>query len=193
MNYILVILLSYLTGAIPFAYITVKLVGKKDIREYGSGNVGATNAMRILGWKWAIAVFLLDIFKGIFSVLYISKLGPQNSFIKIIAAFCVIIGNVYSIFLKFDGGKGAATSLGVVISLTPVGAFAGIGVWLLTLLTTKISSIATLITAIFVSVFNFIYYDTIYINIFIIVMVLFLVFTHRSNIKRLVKGKENKL
>ena len=194
LNYLFVVLLSYFLGSIPFAYIMVKIVKNEDVRDYGSGNVGATNALRVLGWKYAVFVFIFDILKGFTAVFFISRIGDGSPVFKIVAALCVIFGHVFSIFLKFDGGKGAATGLGVVIALSFWGAISGLVIWALTLWRTRISSLATLLTASFVGIVTYIYYPSrLEINLFISVMVLFVIFTHKENIRRLLKGEENKL
>ena len=193
MGYILVGLISYFIGAIPFSFLAVKLISGKDIRNFGSGNVGSTNAYRIIG-KYAIFPFLFDIAKGFCSVFLISQIGGASPYFKIAAAITVILGHVYSVFLKFEGGKGAATGLGVILALSPLGALTGLVVWGVVLLTSKISSLATLSTAVYVSIFSYIVYPNQFeINIFISIMVLFIIFTHKSNIKRLIKGEESKI
>ncbi|TYB30923.1 MAG: glycerol-3-phosphate 1-O-acyltransferase PlsY [Candidatus Mcinerneyibacterium aminivorans] len=193
MEYIIVGILSYLLGAVPFSFLSVKVFSGEDIREHGSGNVGATNAYRIIG-KYAIIPFLFDIAKGFCSVYFISQVGGVSPYFKVIAAITVIVGHVYSVFLKFDGGKGAATGLGVIIALSPLGALTGLVVWAAVLLLSRISSFATLITAVYVSIFSYLAYPSQKeINIFISIMVIFIVFTHKSNIKRLIRGEEKKI
>ena len=193
LSYLAVVILSYLLGSIPFAYLVVKIVSGKDIRQYGSGNVGATNAYRIVGIKFAVLVFLLDFLKGLVAVIYLSKLAGNSPYTKIVAALFVLLGHLFTIFLKFKGGKGAATGLGIITALSPIGALTGVVVWIIVLKFGKIVSVATIITALYIPIFSFIYYSQKEINLFILFMSLLVIFMHKSNIKRLLSGTENKI
>ena len=127
---ILFIILSYFIGSIPFGVVLGKLICKKDIREYGSKNIGTTNAIRVLGKKVGFLVFFCDVFKGCFIIILIKILGitnvwktPEGIDIFLYGA-AAILGHSFSIFLNFKGGKAVATSLGVVLVLTPIPAIA---------------------------------------------------------------------
>ena len=125
MNFTIVLIISYFLGAIPFAYIMTRLISGKDIRRYGSGNVGATNAARILGFKYGLLVALLDVLKGILAMTIAKTLLPVDSpdYFLLIAALVVIIGHNWTVFLKFSGGKGVATTFGVLFNLFPIAFF----------------------------------------------------------------------
>ncbi|HGJ64617.1 TPA: glycerol-3-phosphate acyltransferase, partial [bacterium] len=115
---IIALILSYILGAIPFAYIIVKGIKGIDIRNQGSGNVGFTNALRLIGWGPGLLVLIADMAKGAIAVLFISRLGliQQNAlsvYMPVICGFSAIIGHIWTVFLKFRGGKGVATSLGI--------------------------------------------------------------------------------
>ena len=119
---ILLCLTTYLIGSIPFAYLYGKHIKKIDIREHGSKNVGATNALRVLGTKAGIIVLVLDILKGLLPVIFFSKWIGENysQFIPVLIGICAILGHTFTVFLKFKGGKGVATSAGVVLALDPI-------------------------------------------------------------------------
>lgn len=121
MHYILLSVFSYILGSIPFAYIIVKLFAKKNVLAEGSGNVGAMNSYEITRNKWiGISVFLLDFFKGFVSVQVSKSFFPESDLALFISATCVVLGHNYSIFLKFKGGKGLATTSGVLFLIQPI-------------------------------------------------------------------------
>ncbi|MFW6269790.1 MAG: glycerol-3-phosphate 1-O-acyltransferase PlsY, partial [Bacillota bacterium] len=120
MNVFLIMILSYLIGSIPFAYLITRLTTGKDVRSLGSGNVGATNAARAMGFKFGLMVGVLDVLKGVFAVLLAKHLlSAEPEYYFFISSFLVIIGHNWSVFLKFSGGKGVATTFGVLVSIYP--------------------------------------------------------------------------
>ena len=114
---IAILLFAYLIGSIPFGYIITRLIRDVDIRHYGSGNIGATNVLRLLGWKLGLLVFLLDAAKGVAAVLLAGAISDQDA-LPFLAGLAVLLGHCFPIFLKFKGGKGAATGIGVIAALS---------------------------------------------------------------------------
>lgn len=196
-----VILLAYLLGSIPTAVWVGKKFYNKDIREFGSGNAGATNTFRVLGKKAGIPVLIFDVLKGWFSVYVLShSLGIDtmtNSFmnIQIALGISAVIGHIYPVFAKFKGGKGVATTLGVVIALDPISAFSCMGVFVVVLLISRIVSVSSMIAAISFPIFVIFIYKTEYISlqVFSVIMSLLIIITHKKNIGRLMKGEEPKI
>lgn len=196
MKIIIVLLFSYLLGSIPNGYIFGKQFAGKDIRNYGSGNVGATNVARVAGYKVGLLVAILDITKGFLSV-YIAKsfLLPEYSMAFVfIAAILAIIGHDWSLFLSFEGGKGVATSVGVILSLFPLAFIVLFVVWIVMIYLTKMVSVGSILGAISLPIsILFIYSSKISYIIFGIIIAALVIFSHRSNIKRILKGNENKM
>ncbi len=186
---LLFILLTYLIASIPFGFIVGKLSGK-DITKEGSGNIGATNVARTIGKKAGVIVLLLDALKG-FIPVYISKLYFDDQFVAVIA-IVAIIGHCYSIFMKFKGGKGVATGLGVLLALSPKVALIVITLWLGIFLTTGYVSLASVISA-FMSWIMMNYVEAnYYYTIAALISSVIIVYKHSSNIERLIKGTENR-
>lgn len=196
MKLILVLLFSYLLGSIPNGYIFGKQFAGKDIRNYGSGNVGATNVARVAGYKVGLLVAILDITKGFLSV-YIAKsfLLPEYSMAFVFtAAILAIIGHNWSMFLSFQGGKGVATSVGVILSLFPLSFIVLFIVWITMIFITKMVSVGSILGAISLPIsILFIYSSESSYIIFGIIIAGLVIFSHRSNIKRILKGNENKM
>jgi len=193
MKVILSIIICYLLGSIPFGYIIAKLFKKIDIREYGSGNIGATNAFRILGPTLASLVLIGDIGKGICSIYLIHFLNIDNLFILIIAGLAVICGHDWSIFLRFKGGKGIATTFGVIFALNLKISILGAMVWLIITILTKYASLASITSLAVMLLFMILFKQPYEYVIFSIIILLIAVIRHRENIKRLRSGKEKKI
>lgn len=200
---LLAIILSYLTGSIPSAYIIVKLVKGVDIRNYGSGNVGFTNALRVVGFLPGIIVLLVDIGKGLLAVLVISKLGNLQPnilsvYMPVLCAGSAIIGHIWTIFLKFHGGKGVATSLGIFFGLNWLAGLLSLIVWLLVVAITRYVSIGSILLcitfciAIFVDRSHFISDNIWSVRALGIVVTALVIYKHKGNIQRLLKGEERK-
>ncbi len=184
MDYIIVIILSYLLGSIPFGLILTQIFLKKDIRDIGSGNIGATNALRSGNKLIGYSTLFLDIFKAILPVLYI-KLNFSD--LVYISALSVFLGHVFPVWLKFKGGKGVATYVGIIFSLN-IYYFLVFGItWILIFLISKYSSLASLVATLSIPIYLF------FTNgnqvIFFGIMFILIFYTHRENIKRL-KNKE---
>ncbi len=184
-------ILSYLIGSIPFSYLLPKWIGKIDIRVHGSGNTGTTNVLRTLGMKVGILSFIGDFFKGILPTLlgliFWGEIGA------IVGGTMAVIGHCYSVWLKFKGGKGVATSAGVLIVLLPkifvillICQFVIIGLF-------KYMSLASISSAILLPIFSIVFKMSFEVVVFSFLLGLFVLFKHRSNIKRLLSGTETKL
>lgn len=187
---ILCIVLSYLCGSIPFAYIFTKLFAGIDIRTVGSGNPGTTNVFRAAGKAAGAITFIADVLKGYIPVFFASQI--YGSFIfSAICAMAVIAGHMFPVFLNFKGGKGVAAALGVFLALLPLPSIAAAGVFIIVFLLTGIvslgsicASIALVIAAIFVAPIDAV--------IFCAIIAAIVIYKHKSNIKRIKDGTENK-
>jgi glycerol-3-phosphate acyltransferase PlsY len=191
------IFLSYLIGSIPTAYIFGKSLKGIDIREHGSGNVGATNVFRVLGKKPGIFVLLLDILKGIIAVAVVSDLlGLTEVIYRVILAVAVVCGHNWTVFLGFKGGKGIATSFGVLIGLTikiavirPVLILAVL-IWLVCFFTTRIISVSSIVAATCLPIVMVLTDQEITIICLGVMFCIFVVLRHKANIRRLFAGQE---
>ena len=179
---------SYLIGSIPFGLILTKIFLKKDIREIGSGNIGATNALRTGNKLIGYSTLILDVLKAVVPVLYIKINFPDLVYISALFAF---IGHVFSVWLKFKGGKGVATYVGILFSLNIIyGLVFGI-CWLIIFFISKYSSLASLIGSLSIPVYILIL-EGLENVFFYIIMFILIFFTHRENIKRLKNKEETK-
>jgi glycerol-3-phosphate acyltransferase PlsY len=195
------LVLAYSIGSIPTSYIFGKFLKKVDIRKHGSGNVGATNIFRVVGKLPALAVLLLDIFKGSFAVFFLPEIFFNNTIgvtmgfeiYQILLGLFVIAGHVFSVFLKFKGGKGVATTAGVLLVLAPKVLIASLIIWILVFLAFRVVSVASIIASIFLPIFAIIFGSPIYLVLFTVLLCIFGTYKHKANIKRLIRGEEKKL
>ena len=178
-------IISYLMGSIPFGLILTKIFLKKDIREIGSGNIGATNALRTGNKLIGYSTLILDIVKAIIPVIYVKINYPELIYI---ASLCAFLGHVFPIWLKFKGGKGVATYVGILFSINILLGFVFIIIWVIIFLISRYSSLSSIIGAFSIPVYNLIT-GQIYSSVFFGIMFILIFFTHRENIKRL-KNKE---
>jgi acyl phosphate:glycerol-3-phosphate acyltransferase len=208
----LIIILSYLAGSIPTGLLVARWAKGLDIRTMGSGNIGSTNAMRVLGWKWGLVVQFGDLAKGLLAVLIIARLHygdfpfnnrtPFEEFtvVQIIAGISAVLGHIFSVFLNFRGGKGINTAAGMLVGIAPIDISIALIVFLIVVLSTgyvslgSISAATAFPTTLFVR-FNFLHdnipsYHTLI--LFSIGLSLLLIHAHRANIKRLLAGQENR-
>ena len=181
-------IISYLMGSIPFGFILTKIFLKKDIREIGSGNIGATNALRTGNKIIGYATLILDICKAIIPVIYTKINFPELIFI---ASLCAFLGHVFPIWLKFKGGKGVATYVGILFSINILFALIFAISWIITFVFTKYSSLSSLIGSLSLPTYLLITGQTNNVSFFIIMFVL-IFFTHRENVKRLKNKEESK-
>ncbi|WP_202809377.1 glycerol-3-phosphate 1-O-acyltransferase PlsY [Staphylococcus equorum] len=199
MMIIIMLILSYLIGAFPSGYVIGKLFYKKDIRQFGSGNTGATNSFRVLGKPAGFLVTFLDIFKGFIVVFFplwlpVSAEGPISSFFTnglIVGAFA-ILGHVYPVYLGFKGGKAVATSAGVILGMNPILLIILAAIFFIILKLTKYVSLSSIIASICCLIGAVFIRDIILVIVSIGVVVL-LIIRHRSNIVRIFKGEEPKI
>ena len=187
MDYIVTALISYLFGSIPFGYLFTKILLKKDIRNVGSGNIGATNVLRTGNKSLGYLTLILDIAKAVVPVIYIKFNYPDLVYIS---ALCAFLGHLFPIWLKFKGGKGVATFVGILISINIYYALVFGIVWTLTFLISKYSSLSSLFASISIPIYLVITNQG---NIiFFIIMFVLIFYTHRENIKRLINKEETK-
>jgi len=196
-----ILILSYLVGSIPTAIIVGKITQKIDIRQYGSGNAGGTNAFRVLGWKAGLFVSLFDVAKGTFATAVISQIrfdAPivNPTLIMILAGLCAILGHTFTIFAGFKGGKGVAAGAGMLIALYPIAFGICLLIFVLVLLSTGLVSVSSISAAVSLPIVLWILNQFPAFNIetalliFSLIIPAFIIFTHRSNIARLLKGEE---
>ena len=187
MDYIVTALISYLFGSIPFGYLFTKILLKKDIRNVGSGNIGATNVLRTGNKSLGYLTLILDIAKAVVPVIYIKFNYPDLVYIS---ALCAFLGHLFPIWLKFKGGKGVATFVGILISINIYYALVFGIVWILTFLISRYSSLSSLFASISIPIYLLIINQS---NIiFFIIMFVLIFYTHRENIKRLINKEETK-
>ncbi|MDA1763302.1 glycerol-3-phosphate 1-O-acyltransferase PlsY [Bacillus cereus] len=187
---IVTLILSYLIGSISFALVIGKMFYKKDIRDYGSGNLGATNAYRVLGIKAGVIVAIVDILKGTLACLL--PLILSSTVNPIVCGLLAILGHIFSVFAGFKGGKAVATATGVFLFLTPLGVFVGFVVFVLTLLFTKYVSLSSMLAGIALFFYSLIFEDKVIIALSLLISVSIIIL-HRQNIKRILNGTENKI
>lgn len=202
---ILGILISYLIGSIPTAYILGRILKGIDIRKFGSGNVGATNALRVLGKGAGITVLVLDILKGFIVVVFLGNLmatkitSISDDILRIILGLSCILGHNWTIFLGFKGGKGVATTFGVLLGLAlkinglnwVVGSM--ILTWLAVFIVIRIVSVASVFAAITLPIYMIVFKQSRILLLLSAILCLFIVMRHRSNLKRIFEGKETRL
>lgn len=201
-NWIIVPLLGYLAGSTPFGYLFARVVSGMDIRREGSGNIGATNVARVLGPKWGILILFLDLLKGSLSVLLLPKLaGPELQHdLGVWAGFAAIIGHMYPIWLRFRGGKGVATALGVVLALSPMATLAAVTTFLFIVGSTRFVSLGSVCAVTAFGVTHYLQTGSAAfsdqhrsLSIFSVAVPLMIIVAHRQNLLRLVRGQESKL
>ncbi len=188
----LVLIAAYLLGSLPFGYILSKVLLKTDIRQHGSGNIGATNVLRVVGWRAALPVFLLDMLKG-FLAVSIARLVIDVPAVYLGAGFLAMLGHSYPVFLGFRGGKAAATAIGVMAALSGWALLIMALVALAVVALTRYVSMGSIVGALLVPIiFMILGFDLPYI-IFGIATALLIIIRHKENIERLLKGSESKL
>jgi len=188
MDFITLLVLSYLTGSIPFGKIIAQKRGV-DIQKKGSGNIGFTNTARALGFKPAIFVLIGDILKGFIPAkLALAFLSFEQVQIIVLAA---VLGHIFPIWLKFKGGKGVATGLGVLIALNLKLTLIALSIFLITFLLTKIVSVSSLLSTWSLPILAYLIYPNL--TLFLLTLAIIITLSHRENIARLIKGTENKI
>ena len=188
MEIFLIGIISYLMGSIPFGFILTKIFLKKDIREIGSGNIGATNALRTGNKIIGYLTLILDILKAVIPILYVKFFFQESIYIS---SLCAFLGHVFPIWLKFRGGKGVATYVGILFSINIYFGFIFLVSWAITFLVSKYSSLSSLIASASIPIYLLILsqFDQVF---FFTTMFILIFFTHRENIKRLKNKEETK-
>jgi acyl phosphate:glycerol-3-phosphate acyltransferase len=190
--FIVLLVLAYLMGSIPFGLLVGKLFYHVDIREHGSGNVGTTNTFRVLGKKAGVAVLICDMLKGFIPAFLAAHILHLNPWFTIFIAAAPVVGHMYSVFLKGSGGKGVATGAAVVLALVPVAFLIVLGVWLVLLLVTRYVSLASLIASFLVPVLVILFHDPLPYEIAAVLVAIIVWWAHRGNIRRLLTGQEHR-
>lgn len=201
MNELLLILLAYLIGSIPTSLIVSKSQFNIDIRDYGSGNAGATNTFRVLGSKWGTIVMFFDMLKGLIAakLAYLIPFYSQNEFeltnFQIGLGLAAVLGHIFPIWAEFRGGKGVATLFGLIIAVSPWTALSCSGVFLLVLFLTRFVSLSSILASLAFPVFILVIFnvDNTAYRIFAIAVALLVIMTHQKNISRLISGNESKV
>ena len=188
MDFLIIGIISYLIGSIPFGFILTKIFLKKDIREVGSGNIGATNTLRAGNKLIGYLTLTLDIIKAIIPVIYTKIYLPDFLYL---ASLCAFLGHVFPVWLKFKGGKGVATYVGILFSINIYFGIIFTIIWLITFVISKFSSLSSLIASVSIPIYLLILtqFDQL---IFFTIMFVLIFFTHRENIKRLKNKEETK-
>jgi glycerol-3-phosphate acyltransferase PlsY len=205
LRFLILLAVSYLIGAIPFAYIFVKALKGTDVRKIGSGNVGATNAARVLGRWMGILILVLDTLKGVVPTFFgawiangtLDMTTPKYQLVATCLGIAAFLGHCYNPFLRFKGGKGVATGLGVYLVLAPLAALVTLGVCLVIILVTRLVSLASVTGAILLPVLILVFswrhpHPQWVVFGLTVVMGAMVILRHRSNIRRLLAGTESK-
>ena len=188
MELIIIILISYLMGSIPFGLILTKIFLNKDIREIGSGNIGATNVLRAGNKVVGYLTLILDVLKAIIPIIYIKLNYPDLIYVSSLSVF---LGHVFSIWLKFKGGKGVATYVGILFCINYFLGVIFVISWLIIFIISKFSSLGSILASLIIPIYIFLNSD--YNNeYFFIIMFVLILFTHRENVKRLINKEESK-
>ncbi len=187
----LIVILSYILGSIPFGFIIGKVIFKTDLRKLGSGNVGATNALRNFGRLAGFTTFLFDFLKGSLACYLGEKFGGELG--QALAMFFVVIGHMYSFVLKFKSGKGVATSFGALLAIDYRFALTLLAIFIVLVLIFRIVSLSSIITAVIAAVLAVFNYKLSYITLAIILTASLVVYKHKDNIRRLKLGEEKKI
>jgi acyl phosphate:glycerol-3-phosphate acyltransferase len=200
MNLLILFLLAYVIGSIPTAYWIGKLFFKIDIREHGSKNMGASNSFRVMGPVWGVIVLIIDLLKGVAAVQLANAvqatdwMGGEKQLWQLLFGLTAVAGHIFPLFANFRGGKGVATLFGVVFAIQPWIALISLGSFMLIVFLTKYISLGSIIAVIVfaVCIFFSLKESNLYMRWFSAFAALLIIFMHRSNIKRLIAGNENK-
>jgi len=194
---ILMLLAAYLIGSVPTAYILGRALKGLDIRKYGSGNVGATNVMRVLGTTAGVATLGIDLLKGFLVVFFVSPVlcpeSPPPPFWQVLACIAVVVGHNWMIFLKFTGGKGVATTAGAFLAFAPGAALSAVAVWAAVVALTRYVSLGSILAGISLPLFMLLFGAPPTYVWFGLALTAALIVKHRANIRRLLAGTERKI
>lgn len=191
MTIALLLLAAYLLGAFPSSYVVARMLRGIDLRQHGSGNLGATNAYRVLGWKAATPVFILDIAKGWVPAFFFARWdGAADWRWSLAYGAAAIVGHVFSIYVKFKGGKGVATGAGVFIALAPLAVLLGLIIFATLVFVTGTVSIGSLAAAAALPIAVWLLGAPTEVFALALALALFVIYAHRANIRRLLRGEE---
>lgn len=189
----LLLLAAYLVGATPTSYVAGRLARGIDLRQHGSGNLGATNAFRVLGWKAATPIFLIDIAKGWFPTAWFHRWdGSAGAEWALAYGAAAILGHVFSVYVGFRGGKGVATGAGVFLALAPYAVLVGLAVWGAIVYFTGYVSLASITAAVLLPPLVYMLRGAGAVFWVAVALASFVVFAHRANIRRLLRGEEHR-
>lgn len=184
---------SYLLGSLPTSWIVVKLVKGQDLRKLGSGNLGATNLYRQLGWRWAVPAAVIDVAKGVVPVLVFGPRAGGGEIMALLLGITAVLGHVFSLFVNFKGGKGVATGAGVLIGLAPWAALVAVVIWAVIVKVTGYVSLGSVVAAAaLVPALWLLYPDRRDLVWPFALLALMIIVLHRANIQRLLKGTEHR-
>lgn len=198
----LIALIGYVAGATPFGYLTARFIAGIDIRAEGSGNIGATNIGRVLGAKWGILVLLLDCLKGLlpvaFTPMMLTDVAAGNELhLQVLCGVCTVVGHMFPFWLRFSGGKGVATALGVIVALSPWATLGAFVVFVLVFVVWRIMSLSSMTAAVTYAAIQMILLrphpfaeSTWSLGAFSLLIPALILWRHRANIGRLLRGKE---
>lgn len=193
MSLALVLIASYLLGAVPTSYLVARAARGIDLRRVGSGNLGATNLYRTLGWRYAAPAGLFDVLKGAIPVLGFGPLAGGGPWIPVGCGIAAVVGHVYSVFVRFRGGKGVATGAGVVLGLAPAAFLVGLVAWIVVVRLTGYVSLGSIVAALALPPAALVlpppHRETFWL---LVALAAFVVATHRTNIRRLLAGTESR-
>ncbi len=189
----LLVVASYLIGAFPTSYVIGRAVRGIDLREHGSGNLGATNAYRVLGWRAATPIFIVDIAKGWFPAFFFPLHdGSATAEWALAYGAAAIVGHVWSVYVGMRGGKGVATSAGVFLALAPAAVLTALAVWAALAFITGYVSLGSVVAAAIMPLLVFLFQGTGPVFWLAVGLAAFVIFAHRANIGRLVRGEEHR-
>jgi acyl phosphate:glycerol-3-phosphate acyltransferase len=187
------VLAAYLIGSFPTSYVVARAVKGIDLREHGSGNLGATNAFRVLGWRAATPIFIVDILKGFLPAFLFPQIDGNVSVLwALVYGTAAIVGHVFSVYVKFKGGKGVATGAGVFLALAPLAVLGGLVLWLALVALTGYVSLASIAAAAALPVLVALTGAPTAVLVLSLLLATFVIYAHRANIRRLLRGEEHR-
>jgi len=189
----IIIIVPYLLGGVPFGFLIGKLFGRSDIRQEGSGNIGAANVLRTTGKAAGVCTLLLDVMKGVLSVLLASSLTGRDPSLCGIAALSAIVGHIFPIYLRFKGGKGFAVTIGSFLVLTPAAMVCSLFVFFAAAVPTRIISVGSIAASLALPVFTLIFRESRIFFFFAVAAALLIIMRHASNIGNLIRGVEPRI
>lgn len=194
MTDVLLLLCAYLLGSIPFGYLMVKWAMGVDVRTKGSGNIGMTNVWRVAGPGWGIATLALDISKGVLAVWLAQHLDPMNDLLEVLCGLAALLGNIFSVFLKFKGGKGIGVSIGIFFFLLPPESTVGLVFFILAVVATRMISVGSLLAVSAMALMTLYHQKGLtWLSGLALLAAVLVWWTHRQNLQRILKGTESKI